>query len=143
MKKIGLNFKISLCFITKSLKLVRLSFLWKSRACAKEISARWSLLSLLFFSCSVMSNSLWPHGLGLKHTRLPSPSLSLGVCPNSYPLSQWIQLILCHPLLLLPSIFPNIRVFSNESALCIKWLKYWSIQLQCQSFQWIFRVDFL
>ena len=36
------------------------------------------------------------------------------------------QLILCCPLLLLPSIFPSIRVFSNESALCIRWPKYWS-----------------
>ena len=36
------------------------------------------------------------------------------------------HLILCHPLLLLPSIFPSIRVFSNESVLCIRWLKYWS-----------------
>ena len=36
------------------------------------------------------------------------------------------HLILCHPLLLPPSIFPNIRVFSNESVLCIKWPKYWS-----------------
>ena len=36
------------------------------------------------------------------------------------------HLILCHPLLLLPSIFPSIRVFSNESALHIKWPKYWS-----------------
>ena len=36
------------------------------------------------------------------------------------------HLILCHPLLLLPSIFPTIRVFSNESALCIRWPKYWS-----------------
>ena len=36
------------------------------------------------------------------------------------------HLILCHPLLLLPSIFPSIRVFSNESALCIIWPKYWS-----------------
>ena len=36
------------------------------------------------------------------------------------------HLILCHPLLLLPSIFPNIRVFSNESALPIRWPKYWS-----------------
>jgi len=35
------------------------------------------------------------------------------------------HLILCHPLLLLPSIFPSIRVFSNESALCIRWPKYW------------------
>ena len=36
------------------------------------------------------------------------------------------HLILCHPLLLLPSIFPSIRVFSNESALCMRWPKYWS-----------------
>ena len=37
--------------------------------------------------------------------------------------------ILCHPLLLLPSIFPSIRVFSNESALHIRWPKYWSFSL--------------
>ena len=37
------------------------------------------------------------------------------------------HLILCRPLLLLPSIFPSIRVFSNESALCIRWPKYWSL----------------
>ena len=36
------------------------------------------------------------------------------------------HLILCHPLLFLPSIFPSIRVFSNESVLCIRWPKYWS-----------------
>ena len=36
------------------------------------------------------------------------------------------HLILCHPLLPLPSIFPSIRVFSNESAICIRWPKYWS-----------------
>ena len=36
------------------------------------------------------------------------------------------HLILCHPLLLLPSVFPSIRVFSDESALCIRWSKYWS-----------------
>ena len=36
-------------------------------------------------------------------------------------------LIVCHPLLLLPSIFPHIRVFSNESVLCIRWPKYWSL----------------
>ena len=41
------------------------------------------------------------------------------VMPSNHP-------VLCHPLLLLPSIFPSIRVFSNESALCIRWPKYWS-----------------
>ena len=42
-------------------------------------------------------------------------------CSNSCPSSQW-----CHPLLILPSIFPSIRVFSIESVLCIRWPKYWS-----------------
>ena len=39
------------------------------------------------------------------------------------------HLILCRPLLLLPSIFPSIRVFSNESVLCIRWPKYWSLSI--------------
>ena len=43
------------------------------------------------------------------------------------------HLILCHPLLLLPSIFPSIRVFSSESVLCIKWPKYWSISFSISS----------
>ena len=38
------------------------------------------------------------------------------------------HLLLCHPLLLQPSIFPSIRVFSNESALCVRWPKYWSFR---------------
>ena len=40
------------------------------------------------------------------------------------------HLILCRPLLLLPSIFPSIRVFSSESALCIRWSKYWSFSIR-------------
>ena len=78
--------------------------------------------------CSVTNSHLWPHGL--QHTRLPCPSLSSGVCSNSCPLSQWWpsnHLILCFPFLLLPSIFPSIKVFSNELALCIRWPKYWSL----------------
>ena len=58
---------------------------------------------------------------------LPSPSLSPGVCSNSFEsvlLSK--HLILCHPLLLLPSVFPSIKIFSNELALHIRWPKYWS-----------------
>ena len=39
------------------------------------------------------------------------------------------HLILCHPLLLLPSFFPSIRVFSSETALCIRWPKYWSFSI--------------
>ena len=52
------------------------------------------------------------------------------------------HLILCRPLLLPPSIYPIIRVFSNELVLHIRWPKYWSL-FQHQSFQWIFRIDFL
>ena len=81
-------------------------------------------LSSVQFSCSAMSNSLWPPGL--QHARLPCPSPTSGVYSNSCPLSQC-----CHPTissnhLLLPSIFPRIRVFSSESVLHIRWPKYWS-----------------
>ena len=68
-----------------------------------------------------MSDSLRCHGL--KHTRPPCPSPSPGVYSDSCPLSGW-HLILCRPLL--PSVFPSIRVFSNESTLRIRWPKYWS-----------------
>ena len=83
-----------------------------------------------------MSDSLRPHGL--QHARPLCPSPTPGVYPNSScPLTLLKlmsiesvmpsnHLILCCPLLLLPSIFPSIRVFSNESALCTRWPKYWS-----------------
>ena len=70
------------------------------------------------FSCSVMSDSLQPHGL--QHARPPCPLPT----PRVY-LMRSNHLILCCPLLLPPSIFPSIRVFSNESALRIRWPKYW------------------
>ena len=73
-----------------------------------------------------MSDSLQPHEL--QHARPPCPSPTPGVHPNPCPLSVMPSnhLILCHPLLLLPSIFPSIRVFSKESTLRIRWPKYWS-----------------
>ena len=79
------------------------------------------------FSRSVVSNSLQPHGL--QHTRPPCPSANPGAYSNSYASRRVMpsnHLILCRPLLLLPSIFPRIRVFSNESALHIRWPKYWN-----------------
>ena len=78
----------------------------------------------LLFSCSVVSNSLWRHGL--QHARLPCPSPSPEVCSNSWPLMPSNHLILCRPLLLLPSMFPRIRNFSSELPLWIRWPKYWS-----------------
>ena len=58
------------------------------------------------------------------------------------------HLILCYPLLLLPSIFPRIRVFSNESVLCIRWPKYWSFSFSISPFNEYsglisFRMDWL
>ena len=81
---------------------------------------------LILFSHSVISNSLQPQGL--QHARLPCPSLTPRDYWNSYPSSRWCHPTIssCHPLLLPPSIFPSIRVFSNESVLRIKWPKYWS-----------------
>ena len=83
--------------------------------------------SSLKFSHSVVSDSLRPHGL--EHSRPPCPLPTPRVYSNSWPLSRWCHptiSILCHPLLLLPSIFPNIRIFSNKLVLCIRWPKYWS-----------------
>ena len=72
-----------------------------------------------------MSNSLRPHEP--QHARPPCPSPTPRVHPNPCPsVMPSNHLILCHPLLLLPSIFPSIRVFSNESALRIRYPKYWS-----------------
>ena len=78
------------------------------------------------FSCTAVSNSLQPHGL--QHPRPPCPSPTPRLYSNSCPSSQW-----CHPTIsssvvpfFPPSIFPSIRVFPNESALCIRWPKYWS-----------------
>ena len=78
---------------------------------------------LIQFS-SVVSDSLWPHGL--QHARPPCPSPTPGVYSNSWPLSRWCHLIFCRPLLFLPPIPPSIRVFSNESTLHRRWPKYWS-----------------
>ena len=62
----------------------------------------------------------WQASLSITNSRSPPKPMSIElVMPSSH-------LILCRPLLLLPSIFPSIRVFSNESALPIRWPKYWS-----------------
>ena len=77
-----------------------------------------------------MSDSLQPHGL--QHARSPCPSptpqslLKLMSIESVMPSNH---LVLCHPLLLPPSIFPSIGVFSNESVLHIRWPKYWSFSV--------------
>ena len=79
------------------------------------------------FSHLVMSDSLQLHGL--QHSRPPCSSPTPRACPNSCPLESVMpsnHLILCCPLLLLPSVLPGIGVFSSELILCIRWPKYWS-----------------
>ena len=74
----------------------------------------------------VVSDFLWPHGL--QDARLPCPSPTPRAWSNM-PIKSVMSpnhLILCHPCLLLPSIFPSIRVFSNEPVLGIRWPNYWS-----------------
>ena len=85
------------------------------------------------FSCSVVSDCLWPHEP--QHARPPYPSPTPGIYANPCPLSQLCHPTIssCRPLLLLPSIFPSIRVFSNESALPIRWPKNWSFSFNISS----------
>ena len=119
------------------------SILFRSYPCQCLITVSRTMLSLLF-SCSGTSDFLWPHAL--QDARLPCPSPSPGACSNSHSLGRWCHPTIssCHPVLILPSIFPSIMVFSSELALCIS-SKYFGqeLQLQYQSFQWICRVGFL
>ena len=92
----------------------------------------------LLFSCLVMSDSLWPHGL--QYARLPCPSLSPRLCSNSCPLSEW-----CHPLL---PTSPALNLSQHEGH--FQWIgsshqvaKVLELEFQHQSFQCMFRVDFL
>ena len=76
-----------------------------------------------------MSASLQPHGL--QHARPPCRSPTSRVYSNSMSIESVMpsnNLTLCSTLLLLPSIFPSIRVFSNESVIHIRWPKYWSFR---------------
>ena len=116
------------------------------------VSTSWychrSISSVQLSSVAQSCPTLQPHGL--QHIRLPCLSLTSSllklmsiesVVPSNH-------LILCHPLLLLPSVFPSIRVFSKESALHIRWPKYWSFSFSISPFNEYsglisFRIDWL
>ena len=74
-------------------------------------------LLLFLFSCSVVTNSLWPHEL--QHARLPCPSLTPGVCSNSCPLSWW-----CHPTISssVTSFSSNLQSFPSSGSFPMSWL---------------------
>ena len=86
------------------------------------------LINRIFCCCSVARSRLTLQPHGPQHARLPWPSLSHSLlkCKSIKSVMPSNHLILCHPLLLPPSISPSIRVFSCESALRLRWSKYWS-----------------
>ena len=84
------------------------------------------IFSSVLFSHSVTSNSLWPHAAARQASLSKANSWNLLKLMSTESVMPSNDLILCHPLLLLPSIFPSIRVFSNESGLWIRRPKYWS-----------------
>ena len=94
-----------------------------------------------------MSDSLQPHGLQACQASLSfTIARSLLRLMSIESVMPSNHLILCHPFLLLPSIFPSIRVFSNESAFRIRWPKYWSFSFSItpsSEYSWLisFRID--
>ena len=102
------------------------SRLWHPAMTRSVVKAKFSSVQCIH---SVMSDSLRPHGL--KHARLPcsSSSRSLLKLMSTESVMPFNHLILCCPLLLLPSIFPSITVFFNKSVLYIRWPKYWSFSI--------------
>ena len=127
-------------------------------------SGGWTFSSVQLLSCVWLFATPWTAAcqasLSITNSQSPPKPMSIeSVMPSNH-------LILCCSLLLLPSIFPSIRVFSNESALCIRWPKYWSFSFKikrrkwnrnsvkfssvpqscptlCDPFQWITRADLL
>ena len=89
------------------------------------------MLSVQFSTQSCLTVTPWTAAYQASQSITNSQSLlklmSIESVMSSY------HLILCRPLFLLPSIFPSIRVFSNESVLCIRWPKYWSFSFSISS----------
>ena len=94
-----------------------------------------------------MSDSLQPHGLQACQASLSfTISRSLLRLMSTESVMPSNHLILCHPFLLLPSIFPSIRVFSSESAFRMRWPKYWGFSFSItpsSEYSWLisFRID--
>ena len=106
----------------------------------------WAFSTVQLLSCVLLLATPWTTAcqasLSITNSQSPPKPMSIeSVMPSNH-------LILCHPLLFLPSIFPSIRVFSNESALLIRWSKYWSFSFSISpsneySGQISFRMDWL
>ena len=129
----------SSCFLCKTLKGTSLRTSWLGGK-SKDTSLKYlSLFGISFYWCLGLSvivqlpSCVWL--FATPWTAACQASLSLTISWSLLKLMSIESvmpsnhLILCHPLLLLPSVFPRIRVFSNVSALLIKWPKYWSFSI--------------
>ena len=117
--------KNSISWIDTELVRLTISF-WLSNLC---LSRNWSNLCKLFssvqsFSCVRLFAT--PRTAARQASLFITNSRSLLKLMSIEPVMPSNHLIFCHPLLLLPSIFPSIRVFSSQSVIPIRWLKYWS-----------------
>ena len=138
------------CECENKCSLSTIARIWrKSRYSSKDewLKKLWYICTMKYFvmvqslSCVWLFATPWDATLQASLPFTISQSLLKTMSTESVMLLY--HLILSRPLLLLPSVFHSIRVFSNESALCIRWPKYFGASAQHQSFQWIFRVDFL
>ena len=98
------------------------------------VKSKLSNIYLLLFSHSVMSDSLWSMDCSMPGFPLLHYSENLLKLMSTELVIPSNHLILCLPLLLLPSILPSIRVFYNELALCIRWPKYYSFSFSISPF---------
>ena len=99
----------------------------RKNQCRRLVPEHLTPISSGQFSHSIVSNSLQTSWTAARQASLSNTnSQSLLKLMSIESVMPSNHLILCHPLLLLPSIFPSIRVFSTESVICIRWPKFWS-----------------
>ena len=113
------------------LVLLRFPYLWSKLG----KSMKYTQFSSVQFSCSIMSDSWpqdWKRSHESQHTRPPCPSPTPGVHSDSCPLSRWCHLTIVSSVVPISLTFnlSQIRVFSNESVLRLRWPKYWSFSFR-------------
>ena len=116
-----LELRVAIMFIPEKKRSIRLWYYWNSTL--KKLRS-WHPVPSVQFSCVRLFVTPWTaaHQASLSITKFQSLLKLISI----ESVLLYNHLILCHPLLLLPSIFPSIKVFSDESVLCIRWPNYWS-----------------
>ena len=123
--KIKRKVNINIIFICSNVNMIQ------SKLIVNIFISTVHLSSVKSLSCVQLFVTPWIAACQALLSSAISQSLLIFMSTGLVMLSNY--LILCHPLLLLPSIFPSIRVFSNESVLCIRWLKNWSFSISPSS----------